>query len=288
MSHPPTALIKKIVKKLALKYRDMQPVTLIDSISRENIIRNYLGRGDFEYLNYATVKDFCDSADHLPQICHLDGDLKNVQRPWTFKAILSRIPPGGKLLEIGGGVPLVACMLAELGYEVTVVDPYEGAGNGPTEYQKYQQAFPNVNLVKDFFGADLKGFEDSCFDGIYSISVLEHISLESLKDVFLGIRKFLRSGGLSIHCIDNVIQGRDVQPHEDAVKLILEEQKQLVERHSTLGDDYEKMLFQLKDDVEAYYLSALGHHQWRCGAAYADFPFRKVVSVQTCVSFEDI
>lgn len=266
----------------------MQTVKLTDEATRKAITQNYRGKGAFPFLNYATVEDFCDSADYLPQICHLDGDLKNVQRPWALKAVLAKLPAGGKLLEIGGGIPLVACMLAELGYEVTIVDPYEGAGNGPTEYQNYQQLFPNVTLVKDLFGVNLKGIESGQFDGIYSISVLEHISSEGIKDVFAGIKKFLRPGGFSMHCVDNVIQGSGAQFHEDTVKLVLQEQKRLIHPNELLEDDYEKVLVQLKEDLETYYLSALGHHQWRCGSSYKDFPFRKVVSIQTCVAFSGI
>lgn len=277
--------LRKIVAKLFLTSQAMQPVKLTDEAVRKAMTQRYLGKGNFPYLSYATVEDFCDSADNLPQICHLDGDLKNVQRPWALKAILAKVPPGGKLLEIGGGVPLVACMLNELGYEVTVVDPYEGAGNGPTEYQNYRQQFPNVNLVKDLFGVNLPEFKPGYFDGIYSISVLEHIPFEGIKDVFSGIRKFLRPGGFSIHCVDNVIQGKGTQYHEDIVKLVLQQQKQLMNPNASLNDDYENILLQLKEDLETYYLSALGHHQWRCGAAYKDFRFRKVVSIQTCVAF---
>jgi SAM-dependent methyltransferase len=285
MNHRLIMLLKKIIAKLSLESQTMQPVKLTDEAVRKTICQNYLGKDDFPYLSYATVEDFCDSADNLPQICHLDGDLKNVQRPWAFKAILAKVPPGGKLLEIGGGVPLVAGLLAELGYDVTVVDPYEGAGNGPTEYQNYRQQFPNVNLVKDLFGVNLQGFEPDYFDGIYSISVLEHIPFEGIQDVFAGIRIFLRPGGFSIHCIDNVIQGKGTQYHEDMVKLVLHQQKQLIDPNYSLDDDYEKILLQLKEDLETYYLSALGHHQWRGGTAYKDFPFRKVVSMQTCVAF---
>jgi hypothetical protein len=42
------------------------------------------------------------------------------------------------------------------------------------------------------------------------------------------------------------------------------------------------LLIQLKDDLETFYLSATGHHLWRGGKLYEDFPFRKVVSIQTC------
>ena len=43
--------------------------------------------------SYATVRDYCESVDLLPEITPTDGDLKNVQRPWALKAILSRAPP---------------------------------------------------------------------------------------------------------------------------------------------------------------------------------------------------
>ena len=78
--------------------------------------------------SYATVRDYCESVDLLPEIAPTDGDLKNVQRPWALKAILSRVPPPARLLEIGGGEPIVSGLLAELGYDVTLVDPYDGFG----------------------------------------------------------------------------------------------------------------------------------------------------------------
>ena len=43
--------------------------------------------------SYATVRDYCESLDELPQITALDGDLKNVQRPWAVKAMLANVPP---------------------------------------------------------------------------------------------------------------------------------------------------------------------------------------------------
>ena len=77
-------------------------------------------------VGYATVRDYCDSADHLPALASVNGDLKDVQRPWTLKAILGRVPSGGRLLEIGAGDPHVADMLARIGYDVTLIDPYDG------------------------------------------------------------------------------------------------------------------------------------------------------------------
>ena len=107
-----------------------EPVYFLRGINPDSLVEHFR-QFTIPNLSYATVREFCDGADHLPQICHFNGDLKDAQRPWMIKAIVATIPPGGKLIEIGGGVPLVAGALAELGYQVTLVDPYEGGGNGP-------------------------------------------------------------------------------------------------------------------------------------------------------------
>ncbi|HXM32799.1 MAG TPA: hypothetical protein VN921_04030, partial [Chthoniobacterales bacterium] len=52
-------------------------------------------------ISYATVRDYCQSVDLLPEITGIDGDLKNVQRPWALKAVLGCVPPPARLLEIG-------------------------------------------------------------------------------------------------------------------------------------------------------------------------------------------
>lgn len=253
--------------------------------SLKNFIINRYNQYSVSEFSYATVKDFCDSADHLPQVCYLNGDLKNVQRPWMIKAILGQVPQGGKILEIGGGVPLVAGMLQELGYQVTLVDPYEGAGNGPVEYEKYVQQFPKVNIVRSIFGVDTQNIDIASFDCIYSISVLEHIPQENINDLYNGIHKFLRPKGKSIHCIDHVIQGLGTEYHEESLKRIVFCQKQLQQDNcifSNIESEYNNILTQLKDDLETFYLSALGHYLWRGSLTYDDFPFRKVVSIQIC------
>ena len=67
-------------------------------------------------LSYGTVQDYCDSYDHLPALATEAHDLKDCQRPWTFKTILGAVPYGGRLLEIGAGEPIVAELLSCLGY----------------------------------------------------------------------------------------------------------------------------------------------------------------------------
>src|SRR5712664_1915654 len=95
------------------------------------VARRYREKPPFPELSYGTVRDYCDSADFFPQLDRHQKDLKTVERPWAVKAILNRVPPGGRLLEIGSGEPLAAATLAGLGYDVTVCDPFDGSGNGP-------------------------------------------------------------------------------------------------------------------------------------------------------------
>src|ERR1043166_1088340 len=134
--------------------------------------------------SYATVRDYCESLEELPQVTAMDGDLKNVQRPWAAKTIMAQVLPPARLLEIGGGEPIVSGFLAELGYDVTLVDPYDGFGNGPTDYERYVQQFPHVKIVREYFRPGLAGLSAKSFDAIFSISVLEHLSPDGLTSCF--------------------------------------------------------------------------------------------------------
>ena len=92
----------------------------------------------------------CATTPTRPRTCPASrprsADMKNLQRCWMVKAILGNVPRGGRLLEIGAGEPLVAGMLSRLGYEVTVVDPYDGSGNGPREYSLLHRRLPRPRL----------------------------------------------------------------------------------------------------------------------------------------------
>ena len=229
--------------------------------------------------SYATVRDYCDSVDHLPQIAPTDGDLKNVQRPWAVKALLRSVPPPARILEVGGGEPIVSGFLNELGYDTTLVDPYDGAGNGPTDYDRYVELFPNVKIVRGYFEHLMQAFRQASFDAIFSISVLEHLPIEAAANCFRAIGEGLSPGGVSIHCFDFVLQGAG-QEHDWAIaRHILQQQAQLENGlHDTALED---LIDRLKTDLETFYLSPQGHHLWRGGRPYEDFPFRKVVSLQT-------
>ncbi|MGE0887388.1 MAG: class I SAM-dependent methyltransferase [Blastocatellales bacterium] len=263
-----------------------QTFEVLSGLDKKAILSRY-ATASLPVLSYATVRDFCDSADHLHKLMLFNGDLKDVQRPWALKAVLASVPSGSRIIEIGAGEPLVASALAEIGYDVTVVDPYEGAGNGPVEYGHYVYKFKKVNIIKDVFGSKLP-FDPASFDAVYSVSVIEHVPPENLPDLFAAIKMFLRPGGYSIHCVDSVIEGNDTDFHYNQLKIILREQSKLMNPSVEPDENsYDRLLVQLRDDLETFYLSALGHHVWRGGISYDQFPFRKVISVQSCVTKSD-
>jgi SAM-dependent methyltransferase len=246
--------------------------------SAEPIIARFSGVSRPAGTSYATVRDYCESLDELPAITGMDGDLKNVQRPWAVKAVIAAVRPPARVLEIGGGEPIVSGFLSELGYEVTLVDPYDGFGNGPTDYQRYVEEFPHVNIVREYFGPGLPALGPQSFDAIFSISVIEHIPADSLHQCFDAIAGFLSPGGASIHCFDFILQGHGEAYDVQQAQKILAEQQRITNTSPSVS--FDELLQSVRQDVETFFLSPQGHHHWRGGQLYPAFPFRKVVSLQ--------
>jgi 2-polyprenyl-3-methyl-5-hydroxy-6-metoxy-1,4-benzoquinol methylase len=262
----------------------MTPDTTIFLANEErlNLLQRYRARLPSEALFYGTARDFCDSADHLPFLSSLQGDLKDLQRPAALKLIVGLLPPGSSLLEIGAGEPYVAHVLSLLGYNVTVVDPYDGSGRGPTEFDYYRRKYPDVTIVRNLFSKELTGISANSFDCIYSISVLEHVPQPALAHVFAGIRQFLKAGGHSLHLVDHVLAGNDAEFHLSHLGKIVASQSELtLAQAADPAGQLAAVLDKLTLDLDTYYLSAEGHNKWRGGAPYDSFPFRKVVSVHS-------
>jgi hypothetical protein len=221
-------------------------------------------------IGYGTVRDFADSTAHLPGLAGANFDMKDMQRCWMIKAIVGNVPRGARILEIGAGEPLAAGVLSRLGYEVTVVDPYDGSGNGPVEYEAFKVAYPDLTFVRaQFPPAD--GLGDG-FDAIYSISVLEHVPLEQIEPLFGAIRDGLSGTGLSVHAVDHVLAGWSAEGHLEKLRLMV--------RAAGLDPaELEAALERLREDPDAYFVSAEAHNRWRGDLEYDEYPMRRIVSV---------
>jgi SAM-dependent methyltransferase len=232
-------------------------------------------------LAYGTVRDYCESFDHLRPLATANQDLKDLQRPWMLKAVLSQARRGGRLLEIGAGEPLVAELLRRSGHEVWVVDPYDGSGNGPRDFHRYCRTYRGLKFIRDRFSDSTPGLEDGYFDCIYSISVLEHLSADEFARSAAGLKRFLKPGGISIHAVDHVHRGRGADNHLQKLRMI-------ATAFGSSVDELDRALQAMSADTETYYLSAESHNRWRGTVPYADFPMRVCVSIHFCTGAREL
>ncbi|MGD0387371.1 MAG: methyltransferase domain-containing protein [Tepidisphaeraceae bacterium] len=285
-----SATAAKILALYRRVLKGRSPVDLAEPTNGDtlNPLQRY-SQTKFPPLSYATVRDYCDSADHLNFLCTMN-DLKDVQRPWSAKALIGQLKPGGTILEIGAGEPRVAALLQSLGWNAIVCDPYDGSGHGPTDYMRYVKAYPNVRIIRSVFDpsiADVEGFASTPMrgrlDAVYSISVLEHVQAADLEKAFAGIEAALKPGGLSLHCADAVVQGGGAEFHVEQMARILQFQNRLA------GDDadWDRSLRSIHElfaaamqDLDTFFLGPQGHNQWRGSQPFEQFPFRKCISVQ--------
>ena len=136
-----------------------------------NIASTYRSRFRSLPLSYATARDLRDSLDSLHPIATASDYLKDSQRPCALKAMLSVVPPCGRVLELGGGETFVADILDRLGYEVWMVDPFEGAATGPLGYERMPTEYPGIRFVRGPFSEHVLPAPPAGFDCIYSTSV---------------------------------------------------------------------------------------------------------------------
>ena len=267
---------KLAARQLMLFYSGIEAEVRLDDLTSERALqrlaKHYTGYHPGKPLDYATVRDYSDSIDHLHALATLNRDLKDVQRPWVLKAILGAVPIGGRLLEIGAGDPWVADVLSRIGYSVTVVDPYDGRDRGPDHYELIKAQYPHITFLRGVFPDALSGLSDQVFDCVYSISVLEHLGPDTVKPVFDGIARHSRTPeSFTIHAIDHVLLGDGAEAHYALLGKIV----------GSLGfseKDLTELIARLERDPDAYFLSAEAHNRWRGTMHYHEFPMRRCVS----------
>lgn len=223
-----------------------------------------------EPLSYGTVRDWADSVDHFGGLARAGFDMKNLQRCWMVKAIVGNVERGARLVEIGAGEPLVADVLSRLGYRVTVVDPYDGSGNGPREYEAFRRAYPELTFVRERF-PPREGLGPQVA-AIYSISVLEHVPIEAIDGLLAAAAGALVPGGCSIHAVDHVVAGWGSDQHRERLEAIVRATGMPVA-------PLRELLGRLEADPETYFVSAEAHQRWRGNLPYDRYPMRRIASV---------
>jgi SAM-dependent methyltransferase len=111
----------------------------------------------------------------------------NALRASEIEDILTRFPPGARILELGAGTGRQALEISRRGFEVEAIEI------GSSNYAEVR-LFPIV----DYDGRNIP-FPDNSFDVVFSSNVLEHVP--DLAKMHAEILRVLRPGGKCVHVL---------------------------------------------------------------------------------------
>lgn len=223
------------------------------------------------YLGFSTVHDYTRYFQTCPDLLGPKGDLKDVQRPWVLETLKEYVPKGQAVIDMGGSAcELASCFMND--YVVTVIDPYDGTGNGPTGMAHLQKRFPKLRFIRDVLNSKTTVFGKHA--AVVSTSVIEHIPPDLIYDTALGIDNALAVGGLSMHAIDFTVRG------EGSIKTRTDEiLRAWFRSYSIAAERLDELRAAMLSDHGTYFLSPLMYQQWRKQRTYEEYPWRQVGTV---------
>jgi len=137
--------------------------------------------------------------------------------PWAHQQVIERLPKGGTVLEIGGGLAGLQWVLAREGYNVVNVDPgMEAQGHGwfvtPKKHRVLSRLFKApVSLIPT--PIEQAHLPAQSVDLLLCVSTLEHLTPSELSSAAASIKEVLKPGGVAVLTIDLFL---DVFPFTDA------------------------------------------------------------------------
>jgi 2-polyprenyl-3-methyl-5-hydroxy-6-metoxy-1,4-benzoquinol methylase len=120
-------------------------------------------------------------------------------RRWRRRVdfLVGRIPPGGRVLEIGCGTGLLTEVLGKAGIRLTAIDVSPDLIRRAAA--RVGERSPVAFSVQNAYSAGLK---DASFDAVVGISVLHHLELAAALAEF---RRLLKPGGLLLFSEPNMM-----------------------------------------------------------------------------------
>ena len=199
--------------------RDFVPATLDPLVLRHPDLLSLL----VLRLHALTTTGFY--PDHAPRLW---------EYPVVARLIVEHLPAGSRLADVGAGVTPLAPYLADRGYVVETVDPSETIRGWPAQPDWNEWGFLDyaaARLAHRSWNSTLHEVPRvPLFDGIYSISVIEHLPAAIRRALLADISARTRAGGLVALTIDLVPDS------DDLWNLNLGVQVEVAAEHGTLRD----------------------------------------------------
>lgn len=232
--------------------------------------------------HYALIRKYEEEFPEAAAPLKLRGMLKDFQNLFCLDQILTRLPDGGRLLEIGGGSCLMMRTLARARpgkYECWNLDPLDGSGNGPRsqaharEGETPMRALNGITIVEERIGAFTPALENASFDCIFSVSVMEHIPIRDWPKCFDDMHRLLKPGGFACHAVD--LHPLDRQTAEDRLMMLRLAQDKLFR---AAASDMIPSIEQVRTDPETLSASPFEYARWLRYMNEPDGPYRRVAS----------
>lgn len=165
------------------------------------------GYGKFTYsklnlMDYFLENNY-DTELYGYKIDPRNTSMKAYQDFLIFTFIKENIPPGSKILNIGGDYSRILKHFKN-DYECWKIDKFEGSGKDPAKIK-----MDGIKLVLDYMGNFNKDLPDKYFDFVFSISAFENVKQDDpsvFQNILDDINRVSKDGAYNLHCFNIVVK----------------------------------------------------------------------------------
>ncbi len=234
----------------------------------------FAGHAPATGLSYAKVADLAESADAMPQLVAASPPPLGLQRGWALKALLGSVPQGSAILELAGAGPLAAGVLQRLGYEVTILDPFDGTASEPHTFTAVTRDYSAIAFIRDRFPTTTP--LPRRYAAVYSTGLLDRLEPDRVAASIEAAAGALEPNGVLVHSFSHVIAGWGA---DDAAQRL----SRLAAAAGVDQGAVDAALAPMADDPETYLVSAEAHDSWRGAVPYESYPMRRIGSLNLLV-----